>query len=132
MLLTQGQGNAADTQAAQALLINQLTDAIAGHYAVQGGATDAYALQVRNLDTLASWHALNQYFSSLAGVTDVVVTQVTGTQVAWALSFSGGADQLGRLLALNRHLASCAVPQPPGTAQAPTQPNAPLVYCWQP
>lgn len=127
--LTQGEGSAADQAAAQNLLINQLTDAIASRYAVQGGEAGSFDLSVDGVDSIATWHELNRYLLSLAGVSSAVTTRVAGASASWRLAFSGDADQLTRLLTVNRHLASCAttsaVTVTPATA-------APLVFCWQP
>lgn len=151
-LLTQGEGSAADQVAAQQLLINQLTDAIASRYAVQGGEAGSFLLNVSGVSSLTTWHSLNQYLLSLAGVSRVVTAQVDASRAGWKLAFSGSAEQLTRLLTVNRHLSDCATADtqtpPPVTPPVPvaaasaasTEPTAiaaavappVLTFCWQP
>lgn len=137
-LLTQGEGSAADQAAAQTLLVNQLTNAVASRYAVQGGAAGSYQLDVTGVTSLATWHELNQYLLSLAGVSQVMTARVAGAQAGWTLAFSGSADQLTRLLTVNPHLSACGNAPTSDTTSAVTPASiesaapAVLAFCWQP
>lgn len=106
-LLTRGSGSAASVGGAEALLIDQLTNALSSRYAVQAGQSGNYQLTVNGVKTLASWHQLDSYLTSLAGMNAVAMRQVNTDQASWTLVFAGDGAQLEHLLAVNSHLQHC-------------------------
>ena len=134
-LLYQGRlqetGDISSASEAQAVaeLIDQITARIAPLYTVRAGQARPYMLQVEGVTSLQDWHAVTTHIRSLAGIRDVNVATLAGSNLALALSFSGDPQQIRALLALEPRLSECAV-QPTEAMQVDAT-DAPLRFCWQ-
>lgn len=156
--LTQGSGSAASVGAAEALLVDQITNALSSRYAVQAGQSGEYLLTVNGVKDLTAWHQIDSYLASLAGMSGVAMRQADGDRASWMLAFGGDGAQLEHLLAVNPHLQHCPNSAPGATvitqanaalapsldatasyatggatpAALPTAPPAGMVFCWKP
>lgn len=126
--LAQGEESGADMATVQNLLVDKLTDIVVARYAVTSGAGGQFEVVVDAVPDLSAWRDLDLFLRGLAGVTHVNVMEVAGARVRWSLEFSGAADQLRRLLLVNRHVAACDQPHMEEAADA----KVPLNFCWQP
>ncbi len=138
-LIKSGQFSSSSYGDAGRELIQQLTDVIASHYAVQGGQSDYFPLEVGYVNGLKQWVTLTRYLHDLSGVTHVGLDRVSADKVRWKVAFSGTSEQLGRLLDLNHHLTRCDLSKTfddkvtqDATKKAKVKPVIipTLQYCW--
>lgn len=149
-----GDFNADDEAAAVDGLLEALVAVQVADYTVLAGAATDRLLQVEGVTGLPQWQSLMTYLRGLEGMEAVQLTRTTGGRTSVLLRFSGATEQLGRLLAVNRHLQPCAGASAVSSLTAPSDPastpvgsqdavatraeagpvaESPLpVYCWQP
>lgn len=141
-VLTQHELVAASATEAKQALADELANFLAKRYAVKAGEEGVFHLAVNGIKRLTDWHALDERLQNLTGVEQVITTRIRGETAYWQLAFSGGREQLERLLSVNRHLTPCEMAHStpsPATIQtavdeAPVE-AAPvpttLSYCWR-
>jgi uncharacterized protein len=122
-----GEINATSEQQAIAGLVDQVTARIAPLYIVRAGEQLPYRLMVEGISSLQDWKAVTAHISSLAGVRDLNVGTLAGSNLMLELRFSGDPEQIRALLALERRLTECAMQ----SVSPVEQEVAVLRFCWQ-
>ncbi|MDF1629595.1 MAG: DUF2066 domain-containing protein [Alcanivoracaceae bacterium] len=129
-----GEISSESEQQALAELVDQVTGRIAPLYTVRAGEPQPYILQIEGVSSLQDWQEVTTHIGSLAGVRDVNVGALAANNLTLELSFSGDAEQIRALLALERRLAECTTAFDPVDETAPgeqqDQPDQ-LSFCWQ-
>lgn len=121
--LEQGRVEQLEIGEALSVLVDDITDRLAARYAVTGSAVaTTTVLEVNNVDALAKWKLLQDFFSGLSGMQQVSLLQVSGQTLTYGLDFAASDEQLRSLIDLSRHLTAC----PDETSLAPQ-----WRYCWQ-
>ncbi|MCC1495661.1 DUF2066 domain-containing protein [Alcanivorax sp. 1008] len=128
-----GEISSESEQLALTELIDRVTGRIAPLYTVRAGEAQSYILQVEGVSSLQGWQEVTTHIASLAGVRDVNVAALAGSNLTLELSFSGDAEQIRALLALERRLTECARSFYPADEPMQDQPDQPLQlrFCWQ-
>ncbi|MEE4249318.1 MAG: DUF2066 domain-containing protein [Alcanivoracaceae bacterium] len=128
-----GEITGATEQQALAELVDQVTARIAPLYTVRAGEPRPYLLQVGGVDSLQDWKSVTTHIRSLAGIRDVNVGALDGSNLTLLLSFSGNPEQIRALLALDRGLSECVDQAYAGQqeqAESDFQ-TLQLRFCWQ-
>lgn len=106
-------------------LVDEVTARIAPRYTVRPGAPTRYRLKISGVSSLDDWQGVTGHATRLAGVSDLSVASLAGSELLLDLRFTGQADQLRALMSLDPRLMPCAELQtPPESADV-------VHLCWQ-
>ena len=127
-----GEESGGDESALMATLVDRIADQVAGRYVLTPGQASAYSVVVDGVQTLDQWRAITAHASRLAGVSDVQVAALNGSELALQVVFRGAPDSLLALLRLEPRLMACPMVQTVAPVdQATVLEAAPLRLCWQ-
>jgi len=107
-------------------LVDEVTSRIAPRYTVRPGAPVRYRLKVTGVGSLDDWQGVTGHAGRLAGVTDLSVASLAGSELLLDLSFTGEADQLQALMSLDPRFVPCAA-----VPQALPEATGVVKLCWQ-
>lgn len=88
-------------------LVDAVADHLAGIYAVEIGDGTGLVLRVEQIGSLAAYDSVRRHVVGLAGMQEVHLLGLNGTQADFELAFSGPPLQLERLLHLHGSLGPC-------------------------
>ena len=121
-----GEINATTEAAALTALVDAVTARIASRYIVRPGTPVPYRLKVSGVGSLDDWQGVTGHAGQLAGVSDLNVASLAGSELLLDLRFTGKADQLRALMSLSPRFLPCAEIQRPLAEQADV-----VSLCWQ-
>lgn len=121
-----GEVSAASEAEVLAALVDEVTARIAPRYTVRPGAPARYRLKITGVGSLDDWQGVTNHAGRLAGVTDLSVASLAGSQLLLDLNFTGEADQLRALMSLDPRFLPCEE-----TQQSLAEPTDVVSLCWQ-
>lgn len=121
-----GQVTAATEAEVLTALVDEVTARIAPRYTVRPGAPARYRLKIIGVGSLDDWQGVTGHAGRLAGVGDLSVASLAGSELLLDLNFTGQADQLRAMMSLDPRLLPCAE-----TQQSLAEPTDVVSLCWQ-
>ncbi len=106
-------------------LVDQVTARIAPRYIVRPGAPVRYRLKISGVGSLDDWQGVTGHAGRLAGVSDLSVAGLAGSELLLDLNFTGQADQLRALMSLDPRFLPCVEAQ-----RSLTEPTDVVSLCW--
>jgi uncharacterized protein len=107
-------------------LVDEVTARIAPRYTVRPGVPVRYRLKISGVGSLDDWQGVTGHAARLAGVSELSVAGLAGSELLLDLNFTGQADQLRALMSLDPRFLPCAEAQ-----LSLAEPTDVVSLCWQ-
>jgi uncharacterized protein len=119
-----GQIDSASEDEAVAALVDRVTTLIASRYIVRPGQARPFRLRVSGVTSLDDWQAVTSHAARLAGISNLRVMAIAGSDLFLDLDFRGDILQLRALMGLDPGFVECG-------AAALADPSVTATLCWQ-
>ena len=121
-----GEVTGSSEQEALLALVDEVTSRIAPRYTVRPGVPLRYRLKVTGVGSLDDWQGVTGHAGRLAGVTDLSVASLAGSELVLELNFTGEEGQLQALMSLDPRFVPCAA-----APQVQPETAGVVKLCWQ-